>query len=149
MAVTFDRNLRLINVMDLTSLDYLRVNRMKRIRGEETLILGCNRSFSIVDVENRSFREVGNIPNVHNYDILDFEMKDRYLYSKGDRESQVKVTTFGVKKEAPKIVAVEPASPKPIVFKESKYEKFKRTKIDTPFITGKCRITKTRSKKSQ
>lgn len=52
LAATFDRNLRPIGGCDLTTLDYGRVNRMKRIKGEETLVLGCNRHFSLVDNHN-------------------------------------------------------------------------------------------------
>lgn len=137
MAVSFDRNLRILSDLELNSMDYQRINRMKRVKGEETLVLGCNKHFSLLDVENRNMKEVANIPDVHSGDILDFELRDKYLYSKGSNESDVKVTTFGVKKEV--IVPVDPpkrpGSPKPIVFKQSKYESFKRTKIDCPFIT--------------
>jgi hypothetical protein len=139
IAISFDRALRQLGNIELTNLEYLRVNRMKRIKGEETLILGCNKHFAIVDVENKNFREIANIPNVHTGNILDFELRDKYLYSKGSSESAVKVTTFGVKKEIVPVVeqvkpVSRPGSPKPIVFKQSKYESFKRTKIDCPFI---------------
>jgi hypothetical protein len=144
-AVTFDKFLRQINQVELNSLDYTRINRMKRIEGEETIIVGCTRHFSIVEMQNKAaLVETANIPNVHNSEILDFELKDRHLYSKGANESMVKVTTFGVKKEV-----VKPDSPKPIIYQQSKYETFKRSKIDCPFIQGIYFLTKNPSKSWQ
>jgi len=137
IACSFDRFLRQINQVELNSLDYNRINRMKRIDGEETLIAGDNKHFSVVEMKNKStLEEVGNIPNVHQGDILDFEFRDRYIYSKGANESMVKVTTLGVKREAPPPVPIIRENPTPVVYKQSKYETFKRTKIECPFITG-------------
>ncbi len=142
MAVTFDKFLHLISATDLTSLDYNRVNRMKRIKGEEVLVLGCNKHFGLVEYENKQLREISNVPKVHSADIVDFEMWDRYLYSRGDGEQDVKVTTFGIKRPPPPqpvpepVRPPQPVNPQPIVFKKTKYENFKRFKIDCSFIKG-------------
>ena len=143
MAVTFDKFLRLISATDLTGLDYNRVNRMKRIKGEEVMVLGCNKHFSLVEYENKQLREISNVPNVHSADIVDFEMWDRFLYSRGDGEHDVKVTTFGIKRPPPPPPEpvrpqppIAPVNPQPIVFKKTKYETFKRFKIDCGFIKG-------------
>lgn len=91
-------------------------------------------------------REIMNVPNVHSGDIVDFEMYDKYLYSRGINESDVKVTQFGYKRiEPPKesiIIPPQPSreiistDPKPVVYRQNKYETFKRFKIDCSFITG-------------
>ena len=144
LAVTFDKLLRYISSCDLTSLDYRRVNRMKRIKGEETLVLGCNKHFSLVENTDGSMREIGKVANVHSSDIVDFEMYDRFLYSRGEGETDVKVTEFGFKKvQAPvQSIPIPPPKkeilsndPKPMIFKQSKYETFKRFKIDCSFIS--------------
>lgn len=140
MAVTFDKFLRMINSLEINSLDYKRINRMKRIKGEEVLVLGCNKHFSLVEYDNKTLKEIYNVPNVHSADIVDFEMWDKYLYSRGDGESDVKVTTFGIKKQVveplPKPVPQQVVTPQPVIFKKSKYETFKRYKIDCGMITG-------------
>lgn len=139
MACTFDKNLKVLSGLELDSLDYQRVNRMRRIRGEEIMILGCNKHFSFVENEKPSnqLKEINKLQNVHTADIVDFEMWDKYLYSRGDRETDIKVTEFGKVKPVeapPKIEILPPQDPKPVVFKSSKYEKFKRLKIDCSFI---------------
>lgn len=135
MKVKFDKTLQLIEKVPLLSQDYKRVNRMKRVKGEETLVLGCHKHFSILDNENGSLKEVMTIPNVHSGDILDFELWDKYLYSRGKNETDVKVTTFGVAPQ-PTLAKSEFHDPKPVVFIPSKYDLFKRFKIDCSFITG-------------
>lgn len=156
MAVTFDKNMRVISSCDLTTLDYKRINRMKRIKGEEVLVLGTNKHFSLVDNENmRQLKEIGNVPNVHHADIVDFEMRDKYLYSRGDAETDIKVTEFGHKKVVAPVesISIPPkreavvAEPKPMVFKQSKYETFKRFKIDCSFINGSFKLNKNHSRK--
>ena len=135
MKVKFDKTLQPIEKVPLLSQDYKRVNRMKRVKGEETLVLGCNKHFSLLDNENGHLKEVMSIPNVHSGDILDFELWDKYLYSRGKHETDVKVTTFG-KVPEPTLAKSELHDPKPVVFIPSKYDLFKRFKIDCTFITG-------------
>ena len=59
------------------------------------------------------------------------------MYSRGSRESDVKVTTFGV---TPKPILsrseIIPSDPKPMIFVQSKYEKFVRFKVDCSFISN-------------
>lgn len=147
--MTFDKFLRLISATDLTGQDYGRVNRMKRVKGEDVVVLGCHKHFGLVEYENKQLREISNVPNVHSADIVDFEMWDRFLYSRGDGEHDVKVTTFGIKRPPPPPPEpvrplpppppVNPVNPQPIVFKKTKYDIFKRFKIDCGFITGTLR----------
>lgn len=114
---------------------------MRRVKGEEVLILGCHKHFSLVDTEANSLREIMALPNVHNGDILDFELHNKYLYSRGQNESDVKVTTFGMTPPPKPVISrselVPPVSrePKPVVLVTSKYESFKRFKIECGFIT--------------
>lgn len=141
MKVKFDRNLQLVEKMPLTTLNYRRVNRMKRVKGEEVLVLGCHKHFSLVDTQPNNMREIATIPDVHTGDILDFELWDRYLYSRGQNETDVKVTTFGVApKPEPILSKSEIIEPKPVIFVPSKYDTFKRFKIDCSFINGTIRL---------
>lgn len=112
---------------------------MRRVKGEEVLVLGCHQHFSLVDTESNSLKEIMTLPNVHSGDIVDFELHDWYLYSRGRHESDVKVTTFGVV-PPPKAtlskseIFLPMVEAKPKVFVTSKYDKFKRFKIDCGFI---------------
>jgi hypothetical protein len=138
MKVKFNKSLQLMEKIPLMTQDYKRVNRMKRVKGEETLVLGCHKHFSLLDNEHGSLKEIMTIPNVHSGDILDFELWDRYLYSRGKNETDVKVTTFGIVPTPQPKPVLSPRSdePRPVVFIPSKYDLFKRFKIDCSFING-------------
>lgn len=148
VAVRFDRHLNQLGSVYPTQQDYKRINRMRRIKGEEVMVLGCNRHFSLIEnVGKGDLKEIYSVANVHKDDILDFEFRDRFMYSRGEHETDIKVTEFGVKK-APPPPPVEVAPPmlppplplidenfKPIVYQKNKYELFKRFKIDCSFVT--------------
>lgn len=144
ISVSFDKQLKLQNSMPLTSEDYKRVNRIRRVKGEDVLVLGCDKHFSVVEDQQNQLKEIGPVKDIHSGPILDFEMHDKFLFSRGDKESDVKVTTFGIEKKPPEIIAPVEAKPpeilapiesKPVVYETTKYEKFVRFKIDCSFIT--------------
>lgn len=106
VAATFDKELRFISGIPLHHHQYVRINRLKRVKGEEILIGGCYKHFCVVEYVDKNLKEIGSIPNVHNGDIIDFELKDKTLYSRGMLESSIKVTTLGgLKKEVEPAVA--------------------------------------------
>jgi len=98
-AVSFDQRLRYISSVPLTHQKYLRVHKLKRIKGEEVLLAGCNKHFAVVEYHDKVLREIGHVHNAHSSDIVDFELVGKNLYSRGVQESDVKVTTFGIRKE--------------------------------------------------
>lgn len=149
IAVQFDRHLRHLGSVHPVQQDYRRINRMRRIKGEEVMVLGCHKHFSLIEnVGKGELREIYSVANVHKDDVLDFEFKDRYMYSRGQYETDIKVTEFGVKPTPPPVmepqmapVPIIPPLPlvdenfKPIVYQKNKYELFKRFKIDCSFVT--------------
>jgi hypothetical protein len=150
ISVQFDRHLKPLGSVNPTQQDFKRINRMRRVKGEEVMVLGCHKHFSLIEnVGKGELKEIYSVPNVHKDNILDFEFKDKYLYSRGQNETDIKVTEFGVKQApppAPLVVAPPPPlelppplplvdeNHKPIVFQKNKYEQFKRFKIDCSFV---------------
>lgn len=102
---------------------------MKRFPGHDTLAVGCAKHIVFAGFKNKKFERLGRIDNVHNEFTLDMALKGPIIYSKGMKESQIKMIKLGdapVKSAPPapavQPIAVEPVPPKPVPTKYGKYE---------------------------
>lgn len=70
---------------------------VKRIPSYEILAIGCYRSMYIMEYNptTQSFIRLATLPNHHSDIIADIAIKNERIYSKGLKESFVKVTEFG------------------------------------------------------
>lgn len=100
IACEFDQNLKEISAIILADLDYGTPRRLKRIRGSEMLILGCDKHFSVLEfVSTNELNQITSLKDIHDNQICDFVLRGKYLYSKAFNEPLVKVTEFEASKE--------------------------------------------------
>lgn len=92
LACTFDQYLKELSAKILTDLPYGTPRRMKRIKGTEVLVVGCDKSFAVLEYANGQLMQIGSLENIHDNEITDFEVKGRYLYSTAFNEPVIKVT---------------------------------------------------------
>lgn len=92
LACTFDQYFEELSAKILSDIPYGTPRRMKRIRGTEILIVGCDRSFAILEYINGQLIQIGTLQNIHDNEITDFEIRGKYLYSTAFNEPLIKVT---------------------------------------------------------
>ena len=94
LVIDFNDSLKQKATHFLTDLNYGVPHRMKRIRGTEILIVGCDRHFAILEFQASKIVQLGAVPSVHKHQICDFVLAGRYLYSKGLNEDYLSITEF-------------------------------------------------------
>lgn len=99
IACEFNQTLKEISAVLLGDLDYGIPRRMKRIKGSEMLLLGCDKHFAVLEFKNQELNQITNLPNVHDNEICDFVLKGKFLYSKAYNEPLIKVTEFDLPKD--------------------------------------------------
>jgi hypothetical protein len=69
--------------------------RLKRVKGTEQMIVGCDRHIAILEFDGREMNQIASVQNVHDHEITDFVMRGFHLYTTAFNEPLVKVTRFG------------------------------------------------------
>ena len=96
MACSFDESLRELADINLTELDYSTPARMKRVTGTEILLVAAGRHICVVEYldQNGVFVLLGNIANIHDSSISDFELRGNTLYTTAMNDPLVKATSL-------------------------------------------------------
>lgn len=95
VCADFVKNLNVVTYTILDQLDFGKPRVIKRIKGYEILIIGCNYHYCIVQFHKKKFNVLACINDVHKSRILDFEYKNQLIYSIGENDKELKVITFG------------------------------------------------------
>lgn len=95
MAFKFDQSLTHISAKTLTDVDYGTPRRLKRVKGSETLVVGCDRHFAVLDASNGTVQQISTLRDIHDGAITDFVIRGQYMYSKAYGEPDIMVTKFG------------------------------------------------------
>jgi len=139
-ACQFNSTLNFICGMKLTEINYGAPTRMKRILSTEILIMACDRHFAIVEYVGGAFNKLGSIENVHNNQISDFVLFDRFIYSTAVNEARIVATQLGVGGSAPNLVPANPVAPPRPVERQptfsSPYNYVMGAPIRHPSLTG-------------
>lgn len=107
----------------LTDIDYGTPHRIKRMRGQEILVIACDKHFAIVEWTPSGLIQLGSVRNVHDNQICDFVLRGKFLYSKAYNEPMIKSTELGVK-------------PNEALMVNSPYTNFQTIKIENQALAG-------------
>lgn len=91
----FTKNLNIVSYTILDQLDFGKPRVIKRIKGYEILVVGCNYHYAIVQFKDFKFVNLACINDVHKSRILDFEYKNQLIFSIGENDNDLKVISFG------------------------------------------------------
>ena len=94
MALDFDNTLREISAKILNNLAYGTPHRLKRVKGTEQMIVGCDRHIAILEFDGRNMMQIASLANIHDNEITDFVLRGSYLYSTAFNEPLIKATKF-------------------------------------------------------
>lgn len=94
VACEFNPSMREITGKMLNDWDYGVPNRMVRMTGSEVLLIGCNKHVAVVEYQDGKLVQLASIPNLHDNEITDILMRDRFMYTTALNEPFVKVTEF-------------------------------------------------------
>lgn len=94
LVANFDPNLNQLSGQLLEDLDYGTPRRIKRIKGSEIILVGCDRHFAILEYKNGSLIQIGTLKDIHDGAVTDFVVRGRYMYSKAYGEQEIKITEF-------------------------------------------------------
>lgn len=93
IACEFNETLREISGKRLDDVDYGTPHRLKRVLGStEQMIVACDKHFAVMEFTGGELIQIGSILNVHDNEITDFVLRDKFLYSKAFNEPHIKVT---------------------------------------------------------
>ena len=95
MVVKFDPTLAHISSKTLTDIDYGIPRRLKRVKGSEVIIVGCDRHFAVLNFSNNAIQQISTLRDIHDGAITDFVVRGQYMYSKAYGEPDLMVTRFG------------------------------------------------------
>lgn len=95
IAANFDQHLGQISGKLLDDMDYGTPRRLKRLKGQEILILGCDLHFAILQFQGSSLVQIGALRNIHEGAVTDFVVRGPFLYSKAYGEPDIAVTKIG------------------------------------------------------
>jgi len=89
MILSFEmtKGMNLISYIILDELDFGKPRIMKRIKGHDILIIGCNYHYCMVTFKNYKFYMLGKLRDVHKSRVLDFQFRNNTLFSKGQSHS--------------------------------------------------------------
>ena len=94
VALDFDNTLREISAKILNNLAYGTPHRLKRVKGTEQMIVGCDRHIAILEFDGRNMMQIASLANIHDNEITDFVLRGSYLYSTAFNEPLIKATKF-------------------------------------------------------
>lgn len=94
VALDFDNTLREISAKILNDLQYGTPHRLKRVKGTEQMIVGCDRHIAILEFDGKNMMQIASLRNIHDNEITDFVMRGSYLYSTAFNEPLIKATKF-------------------------------------------------------
>ena len=98
-VVRFDKHLEVVSggTVRLIDVDYGTPRRIKRIKGSDVFVIGCDRHFSVVELVNNSTGQLvflASLVGIHEHEICDFDIRGKYMYSKALNEPFIKITEF-------------------------------------------------------
>lgn len=93
IACEFNQTLREISGKKLDDVFYGTPHRLKRVLGStEQMIVACDKHFAVMEFTGGELIQIGSIRDIHENEISDFVVRDRFLYSKAVNEPDIKVT---------------------------------------------------------
>lgn len=102
IACEFNETLKEISGKRLDDVNYGTPHRLKRVKGStEQMIVACDKHFAVMEFTGGQMIQIGSILNVHDNEICDFVLRDKFLYSKALNEPHIKVTEMNTGAAAP------------------------------------------------
>lgn len=142
LVLDFDKSLREVSAKILNDVNYGTPHRLKRVKGTEQMIVGCDRHIAILEFDGRQMLQIASLKNIHDNEITDFVMRGAHLYSTAFNEPLIKATRFGNTNGG--IVATERVvSTRPSPLSGSPYSNFATTKNPHPALIGLEKVVAT------